>query len=325
MKRLTFIILTFLPCIFFSQIKNLDEENNYLRALEELAEQSATKHFSENDWDEGIRQHLTFDPMSMNLVFYKTPFDESDNNKNFSQIKWLTKSIIPLSEIDTLIVDNKKETIAIKTFGKKNSIQIFALAPDPQWYGKDYYRAGQDKILEIKSDKLLKIRNLDRHLNWHISQLQLFDKKKAKLVNFLNQKLKKEVEYQQKDPENYPEERKFKLIQDFQLEPSGQWLSIIVERKNDIGNPITEKQSVRLKDIIAIVKDINIILETNENAVLKSTTFINDKKDKETVESVDDLFFLQWCYERSNEEVGDEIIKLFQNIGQNIKKEIWYD
>lgn len=325
MKKLLTLLLVIVYTHSFSQINNFEEEGQFLHALQQLAAQSFTEHYAETDWDEGTRQFLEFDPMSMNLVFYKTPYDEDDNGKLPTSIQWLAKSVIPLYEIDTLIGDNKTNRITIKMKGNRNSIQVYAIAPDSQWLGKDYYEAGQDKEITIQSDKLLKIRNLAKRLNWHISQLQNFHKKKMDLVNYLNKKLKQEVEYQKKDTLNYPADRKFKLIQEFQLDNSGQWLSIIVERKNIYDNPITEKQSLQLRDVLKIGKDITVILVSKPHSVLKTTTVKNDGECERKIETVNKWFYLHFSHEKDNEKLGDEIINLFKQIGMEIQKSDWFD
>ncbi len=264
-KTILFIVFLFASNISFAQINNFEDERNYLLSLSELIEQSYSKQYAENAnhiyqeaYEGTIRQYLEFDPLSMNLIYYKTPYEEDDNGKLPTEIQLLTKSVIPLYEIDTLIGDYKKNTITITTKGQKNKfdIQTYAITS-----GGEYYPAAQDNKLIIQSDKLLKIRNLEKRLNWHISELQNFHKKKLALVDYLNKKMQKEVEYQIKDSLNYPEDRKFKVIKEFHLDNGGQFLNLIVERKNYFGKPIIEKQSVMLKDITEVLKDINIILK----------------------------------------------------------------
>lgn len=316
MKNLLFVFLL-IANTAYSQIKNFQDESRYLLALQELAGQSFTEHYAETDWDEGIRQYLEFDPMSMNLVFYRTPFDEDDNGKLKTNIQWLAKSVIPLYEIDTLIGDNKKNTITVKTKGQTNKydIQTYKLKS-----GGEYYPAAQDNEIIIRSDKLLKIRNLEKRLNLLISELQNFYKKKMKLVDFLNQKLKQEVAYQIKDSLNYRSDKKFKVVQEFQLDNSGQWLSVIVERKNIYDKPLREKQSVMLRDVLKVGKDITIMLVSKPHSVLKTTTVKNDGEDERKIESVDEWFYLHFSHEKNNEKLGDEIINLFKQIGQDIQK-----
>lgn len=306
----------------YGQIKNFQDESQYLLSLQGLVEQSYSEKYAENDWEEAWRQHLELDPMSMNLVFYKTPYDENDNGKLPTGIQWLVKSVIPLYEIDTLIGDNKKNTITITTKGQSNKydIQTYAIKS-----GGEYYPAAQDNKLIIQSDKLLKIRNLEKRLNWHISELQNFHKKKMDLVNYLNKKLKREVEYQIKDSLNYRSDKKFKVLQEFQLDNSGQLLSLIVERRNIYDNPITEKQSLQLRDVLKVGKDITIMLVSKPHSVLKTTNVKNDGEDERKIETVDEWFYLHFSHEKNNEKLGDEIINLFKQIGQDIQKSDWFD
>lgn len=322
MKKLLTLILVIIYANSFSQIKNFENESQHLFSLHELASQSFTEHYAETDWDEGIRQYLEFDPMSMNLVCYKTPYYNNDNGKLPTDIKWMAKSVIPLYEIDTLIGDYNKNTITIITKGQLNKydIQTYMLKS-----GGQYYVAAQDNKLIIQSDKLLKVRNLEKRLNGHISELQNFHKKKMDLVNYLNKKLKQEVEYQIKDSLNYRNDKTFKVIQEFQLDNSGQWLSIIVERKNIYGNPLFEKQSVKLKDILKVGKDISIMLVSKPHSVLKTTTVKNGEAAEKKIETVDDWFYLHFSYEKNNEHIGTEIVKLFKQIGKNLQKSDWYD
>lgn len=320
--KILFFLFLLIGNMAYSQIKNFDDESNYLLALSQLIEQSYTEHYAETDWDEGVRQYLEFDPMSMNLVLYKTPFNENDNGKLPTDIQWLAKSVIPLYEIDTLMGDNKKNTITIKTKGQTNKydIQTYKLKS-----GGEYYPAAQDNEIIIRSDKLLKIRNLEKRLNLLISELQNFYKKKMKLVDFLNQKLKQEVAYQIKDSLNYRSDKKFKVVQEFQLDSSGQWLSIIVERKNIYDNPIIEKQTVQLRDVLKVGKDITIMLVSKPHSVLKTTTVKNDGEEEQKIETLDEWFYLHFSHEKNNEKLGDEIINLFKQIGQDIQKSDWFD
>lgn len=328
-KTILFIVFLFASNISFAQINNFEDERNYSLSLSELIEQSYSKQYAENAnhiyqeaYEGTIRQYLEFDPLTMNFVFYKTPYEDDDNGKLPTDIQWLTKSVIPLYEIDTLIGDNKKNTITITTKGQRNKydIQTYAITS-----GGEYYSAAQDNKLIIQSDKLLKIRNLEKRLNWHISELQNFHQKKIKLVDYLNNKLQKEVEYQIKDSLNYRSDKKFKVIQEFRLDNSGQWLSVIVKRKNIYDNPIIEKQSVQLRDILKVGKDITVMLECKPHSVLKTTSVINNGEEEQKIETLDRWFYLHFSYEKDNEKQGDEIKTLFKQTGQNIQKGVWLD
>ncbi len=327
MRKVTlFIVCLFVSCISFAQINNFDDERDYLFALSELIEQSYSEQFNETigttqeDPDEANRQWLTFDPMSMNLVYYKTPYDKGDDGKNLSEIIWKAKFVIPIYEVDAISFMQKKNTMTIKMKDNKPSIQSYMIMS-----GNEYYPATKNEEVNIPSDKVAKIRNITHRLNWRISELQNFHKKKLALVDYLNKKLQKEVEYQVKDSLNYPKDRKFKVNKEFHLDNGGHFLNLIVERKHYYGKPIIEKQSVMLKDITEVVKDINIILKAKDNSVIKNSTFINNKGEKQDSETVDNLFFLQWCYEKNNEEIGNEIQKLFGQLGTQLSKNYWYD
>ena len=320
-KTILFIVFLFASNISFAQINNFEDERNYLYALQALVEQSYSAQFNETigtiqeDPDEANRQWLTFDPMSMNLVYYKTPYDKDDDGKNVSEIIWKAKFVIPLYEVDAISFKQKKNTMTIKMKGNKPSIQSYMIMS-----GNEYYLATKNEEVNIPSDKVSKIRNITHRLNWHISELQNFHQKKLDLVDYLNKKLQKEVEYQTKDSLNYPEDRKFKVIQEFQLDNSGQWLSVIVERKNIYDKPLREKQSVMLRDVLKVGKDITVMLVSKAHNVLKTTTVKNDGEEERKIETVDEWFYLHYSHEKDNEKLRDEIIKLFKQVGQDIQK-----
>lgn len=321
MKKVVFLVL-FMNTVAYGQIKNFEDERNALHALSELALQSYTEHYTANDRDEGIRQHLEFDPLSMNFVFYRTPYDVDDNGKRWTEIQWLAKFIIPLYEIDRLTGDAKKNTITIRMKEDKNAIQAYHINAGGEG---SYYPAGIDNELLVQSDKLLKVRNLNERLNAHVSGLQHFYARKMNLVNFLNRKLQQELQHQIRDSLNYRGDKKFKLIQEFQLDSSGQWLSVIIEQENMYGNLLVWKQAVQLKDIANVGKDITVLLGTKAGSVRKTTTVINQGTEEQKTETVDDLFFLHFSHEKNNEKLGDEIIQLFKSLGLDIEKASWFD
>ncbi|MGQ3012282.1 MAG: hypothetical protein ACT6QS_01115 [Flavobacteriales bacterium] len=321
MKKVVFLLLL-MNTVAYGQIKNFEDERNALYALSELALQSYTEHYTANDWDEGIRQHLEFDPLSMNFVFYRTPYDADDNGKRWTEIQWLAKFIVPLYEIDRLTGDAETNTISIRMKDDKNSIQAYHINSGGEG---SYYPAGINNELLVQSDKLLKVRNLNERLNAYVSELQHFYSRKMNLVNFLNRKLQQELQHQIRDSLNYRGDQKFKLIQEFQLDSSGQWLSVIIEQENMYGNPLIRKQAVQLKDIANVGKDITVLLGTKEGNVQKTTTVINQGTEERKTETVDDLFFLHFSYEKNNEKLGDEIIQLFKSLGLDIERASWFD
>lgn len=328
MKRIALLLFaTSSFNISFAQIKNFEDERDYLFALSALTEQSYTEKYAENanhiyqeKYEGMVRQLFQFDPSSMNLVYYKTPYEEADNGKHTSAIQWLTKYAVPIFEIDTIIGNSVKNTITIKMKDDKATIQTYMLMS-----GNEYYPAAKENSLIIKSNKLLKIRNLEKRLNWRIAELQNFDKKKKALITYLNKKLQTEVAYQIKDSLNYRNDKKFKVTQEFQLDNSGQWLSVTVERKNINGNPLIEKQMVQLKNVIGVGKDISVLLESKPNCVKKTTEVKNSPTTQRKIETVDNLFFLHLCYEENNEHIGNEIINLIVQLGINATKKAWHD
>jgi hypothetical protein len=124
MKKLFFLFLL-IGNMAYSQIKNFEDESQYLLALQELISQSYTEQYSENDWEEPWRQHLEFDPMSMNLVFFRTPYDDADSSKRSTDIKWLAKFVIPLYEVDTITFSENQNAMTIQMKGGKASIQAY--------------------------------------------------------------------------------------------------------------------------------------------------------------------------------------------------------
>ena len=88
MKKLFFLFLLN-GNTAYSQIKNLQDESQYLLALQELTTQSFTEHYAENasqiykePYDGAIRQHLEFDPMLMSFVFGYLILFQNLNNQN---------------------------------------------------------------------------------------------------------------------------------------------------------------------------------------------------------------------------------------------------
>ena len=75
-----------------AQIKNLEEERNYLLAFGKLIDQCYSEQFNETigtieeDPDEANRQGLQLDTLRMNLVYYKTPYEKADEGKDPNDI-----------------------------------------------------------------------------------------------------------------------------------------------------------------------------------------------------------------------------------------------
>lgn len=83
----------------------------------------------------------------------------------------------------------------------------------------------------------------------------------------------------------------------------------------------TQKQEIDLQKIKTIIKDINIIFETEPDAVKITET--NEKGEKIFRNS--DMFFLYLSYEKQNENLADDLIEVFKKAGYTIIKGFWYD
>ena len=140
----------------------------------------------------------------------------------------------------------------------------------------------------------------------------------TKIIKILNKEIAKEITAQ-KDTLYYFGE-KFDVIKNFYLENNV--LSITLKRKSYYGEDYyTEIRQVDLSKIKRIVKDVNIIFETEPNAV--KITQINAHGEKS--EKTTDMFFLQMSSEKQNEYVADDLLVAFRKAGYTIEKGFWYD
>ncbi|WP_113664320.1 hypothetical protein [Pedobacter nanyangensis] len=161
------------------------------------------------------------------------------------------------------------------------------------------------------------------------------------IVRILNRELQNEIRTQKEDTLNYQGE-KFEVLKKFSVKDSVlqvvtikadgtedalvqttmKILSLEVRKKNYYGKDFyTEKQEVDLSNIKAVIKDINIIFETEPDAVTITRTDENGEKNV----FAKNLFFLQLCYEKQNEHLASELISAFEKAGCEIKKGSWYD
>ena len=110
------------------------------------------------------------------------------------------------------------------------------------------------------------------------------------------------------------------VIQPFKIENNV--LSLTVKKKSYYDNSFyTERQEVALDKITTILKDINVIFETVEDAV----TITQTNTDGEVSIKNYNLFFLQLSAEKNNEDLGQSIVKVFKKSGYTIEKTYWYD
>ena len=163
----------------------------------------------------------------------------------------------------------------------------------------------------------------------------------SEIIKILNHELAKELQAQKHDTLNYFGE-KFEVVKNFSvkdsvlqivsiradgtddalLQTTMKILSLEVRKKNYYGEDFyTEKQEVELRNIKTIVKDINVIFETEPDAVTVTQT--NERVEK-TVKATD-MFFLQLSYEKQNEFLANDLVEAFQKAGYKIEKGFWYD
>ena len=160
-----------------------------------------------------------------------------------------------------------------------------------------------------------------------------------KLIKLLNAELKKELKRIEKnlDAEKFEVTQYYHLRDSILLQeehnedvqaPRAIWradlkiLTLEVKKKNPYtGKTYTEKQEVNLGMIEKLIKDINIIFETQPEAVLVTTT---DENGEITTRRTN-LFFLQLNQEKNNEYLADKIVKTINAAGYYIEKGIWAD
>jgi hypothetical protein len=139
------------------------------------------------------------------------------------------------------------------------------------------------------------------------------------IVKILNKALVKDIKVQKENPENVSGE-KFEAVKSFSI--ANNILSIEVKKKSYNGEDLyIQKQAIDLRKTKAIVKDINIILETEPDAVKITET--NNKGEKTVRTS--DMFFLYLSCEKQNDYLADELINAFKKAGYKIEKGYWYD
>lgn len=168
----------------------------------------------------------------------------------------------------------------------------------------------------------------------------------TEILKILNRELKNEIRFQKEDSLNYPGE-KFELVKGFTLQDSIirmvvqtvdtvslelvseslvqnelKILSIEVKKKSySTGEYYVQKQEVELQKITAISKDINVIFETEPDAVKVTNVDIAGTIEVHTT----DLFFLNLSYVKQNDYLAEELIKAFRKAGYEIQKGSWFD
>jgi len=116
----------------------------------------------------------------------------------------------------------------------------------------------------------------------------------------------------------------FEVIKPYYIKDSlgGKFLTLEIKKQNYYNKTFyTIRQETELSKIKTIVKDINVIFDTEPNAVTITETEENGKQHIYT----ENMFFLRLSHEKKNDKLGKELVKAFKKSGYTIKKEFWYD
>lgn len=139
------------------------------------------------------------------------------------------------------------------------------------------------------------------------------------IVKILNSEQLKDIRLHQKDSGQSCGER-YELVKRFEVE--GNILSIQVRRSNnDSTDYYIEKQEVDLSKVRAVVKDINVIFETEDDAVTTTTTSATGEQSLNR----GNMFFLYLSCGKENEALAERIVKAFKKAGWTIVMGVWAD
>ncbi|MEC5157988.1 hypothetical protein [Chryseobacterium sp. MP_3.2] len=142
-----------------------------------------------------------------------------------------------------------------------------------------------------------------------------------KILKILNGQLKKEVRNQFRSP-NFNGDT-ISIVKPYTIS-TNKILSFEIKKASSSSNGVQlVKQEVPLKMIRKIGKDINVIFETEHDAV--TTTYSNQANGGKVDKVLGYLFFLYLSSDRHNETVGIELQKAFKTAGYIVGKEYWYD
>lgn len=143
------------------------------------------------------------------------------------------------------------------------------------------------------------------------------------VAGLLNKAISAEQKARQQDPANYCGSL-YEVIKPYAVVNDSLYLQLKEPLVTGEGYVITD-YSVRLKDITAIAKDINVFFETHTRAVkIVCHIFYNDGNHHITT-SYSSLYFLYLCHERNNENFADEVMLAFKKLGLTVTKTYWYD
>ena len=139
------------------------------------------------------------------------------------------------------------------------------------------------------------------------------------IVKLLNSQLQKELK-------SYPNETSLVVLQPFKIDEKKE-LSVKLKVTNvHMGESEIITRKVYLGKIKSLVKDINVLFETEGDAVtIVTTTITNDGTVKSETTNNYDLFFTEINKDKDNEGFRDKLITAFKNAGYKIDCTIWAD
>lgn len=140
------------------------------------------------------------------------------------------------------------------------------------------------------------------------------------ITKLLNEQLRKEIK-------NFPGVGdSLTLIQPFQIDENKVLSFQISKYDFHAEETIIISQEVHLKNITGFIKDINIIFETDKDAVKVATTTLDSNGQEISNETYNyHLFFTEINKEVHNEYFRDDILKAFSKAGYKINSEFWAD
>lgn len=146
----------------------------------------------------------------------------------------------------------------------------------------------------------------------------VFSQKQTPLEKLLNKELKNEIQH--KDRIISFEGDTLIVVEPFAIKDA--ILSVTVQKKSYYDDTFyTEKQEVALPQIIAVLKDINVIFETELEAVKITQT---DAAGVSTQRN-HNLFFLHLSAEKNNEDLGNALVNALKKEGYSVEKSFWFD
>lgn len=115
------------------------------------------------------------------------------------------------------------------------------------------------------------------------------------------------------------------IVQPYRIK--GNVLSMELKKKDSYEDTYyIHRQEVALDKITGIVKDINVIFETEEDAIKITDSTLNAKPGTPAVKRHNyNLFFIGLSYEKNNEALADKLVAAFKKAGYTIEKRFWAD